>query len=556
MKWSNDYKLRLVLVGVVTAIIISSGNAKADFTFGELTNLGPPVNGPADEWDASISADGLLLLFGSARSGGVGNIDMWASTRATIDDPWGEPTNLGSVINSAQNETDPSLSTDQLSLYFRSNRPGGIGREDLWITTRSTTSDPWGEPVNLGSPPNSIHDDTDPSISADGLSLYFSEYTSTISVRPGGYGISDIWITTRPTEDAPWGEPVNVGPTVNSTHDDWGQCISSDGLILFFTSARGGGSGDSDLYIARRTTTSDPWSAPVNLGPTINSPTPDSNPEVSADGSVLYFNSSRHGGGTSNIYQTPIIPIVDFDGDGVVDSTDICMMADHWGEDYTLCDIGPMPWGDGVVDVQDLIVLADHLFTYPGVVAYWKLDETEGNIAHDSIGDNDGMINGDPAWQPRGGMVDGALQFDGIDDYVSTEFVMNPAEGAFSMFVWIKGGAPGQVVLSQKDGVSWLCTNASEGHLMTELKGFGRSATALLSQTVITDDNWHRIGLAWDGSQRTLYVDGVAVAEDIQDGMEGSDSGLYIGTGNALESGTFWSGLIDDVRIYNRAVRP
>jgi len=308
--------------------------------------------------------------------------------------------------------------------------------------------------------------------------------------------------------------------------------------------------------IARRTTTSDPWSAPVNLGPTINSPTPDSNPEVSADGSVLYFNSSRHGGGTSDIYQAPIIPIVDFDGDGVVDSADICMMADHWGEDYTLCDIGPMPWGDGVVDVQDLIVLADHLFTYPGVVAYWKLDETEGNIAHDSIGDNDGMINGDPAWQPRGGMVDGALQFDGIDDYVSTEFVMNPAEGAFSMFVWIKGGAPGQVVLSQKDGVSWLCTNASEGHLMTELKGFGRSATALLSQTVITDDNWHRIGLAWDGSQRTLYVDGVAVAEDIQDGMEGSDSGLYIGTGNALESGTFWSGLIDDVRIYNRAVRP
>jgi hypothetical protein len=231
-------------------------------------------------------------------------------------------------------------------------------------------------------------------------------------------------------------------------------------------------------------------------------------------------------------------------------------MADHWEENYTLCDIGPMPWGDGIVDVEDIIVLAEHLFTYPGAVAYWNLDEAEGNIVHDSIGDNDGTIHGEPAWQPEEGMVDGALQLDGIDDYVSTEFVMNPAEGAFSMFVWIKGGAPGQVVLSQKDGASWLCTDASEGRLMTELKGLGRSAAALLSQTVITDGNWHRIGLVWDGSRRTLYVDGVAVAEDIQDGMEASDSGLHIGTGKAMESGTFWSGLIDDVRIYSRVVKP
>jgi hypothetical protein len=189
-------------------------------------------------------------------------------------------------------------------------------------------------------------------------------------------------------------------------------------------------------------------------------------------------------------------------------------------------------------------------------VAYWKLDETEGNIAYDSISDNDGMINGDPVWQPGGGMADGALQLDGLDDYVSTEFVMNPAEGPFSMFVWIKGGAPGQVVLSQKGSVSWLCTDAGEGNLMTELKGFGRSAAALLSQAVITDGNWHRIGLVWDGSHRTLYVDDIAVAEDKQDGMEGSDSGLYIGTGKAMESGTFFSGLIDDVRIYSRVVGP
>ncbi len=63
-----------------------------------------------------------------------------------------------------------------------------------------------------------------------------------------------------------------------------------------------------------------------------------------------------------DIWQAPIIPIVDFNGDGIVDATDVCIMIDHWGEDYPMCDIGPTPFGDGIVDVQDLIVLAEHLF--------------------------------------------------------------------------------------------------------------------------------------------------------------------------------------------------
>jgi hypothetical protein len=92
--------------------------------------------------------------------------------------------------------------------------------------------------------------------------------------------------------------------------------------------------------------------------------------------------------------------------------------------------------------------------------------------------------------------------------------------------------------------------------LITELKGTGRSASPLQSQTIITDDNWHRIGFVWDGVHRTLYVDDVAVAEDEQTNLLGSDSGLYIGCGKAMEAGTYWSGLIDDVRIYNRVVHP
>jgi len=91
---------------------------------------------------------------------------------------------------------------------------------------------------------------------------------------------------------------------------------------------------------------------------------------------------------------------------------------------------------------------------------------------------------------------------------------------------------------------------------MTELAGPGSDSSPLLSQTVITGGTWHRIGFVWDGSRRILYVDGDTVAEDIQTGLEGSQMGLYIGVGKDYASGTFFSGLIDDVRIYNRIVSP
>ena len=262
---------------------------------------------------------------------------------------------------------------------------------------------------------------------------------------------------------------------------------------------------------------------------------------------------------TSTVYELTISGLTpDFNGDGIVDSSDMCILLEHWHTDEPSCDIAPPPFGDGIVDVQDLIVLAEHLFTYPGAVAYWKLDETEGSIAYDSVGDKDGTVNGDPNWQPDGGMIDGTLELDGIDDYVSTEFVLNPAVGELSVFAWIKGGAPGQVVISQAYGANWLLADPAEGKLMTWLSRpphlYGPSP--LVSEFVITDEVWHRVGFVWDGSNRILYVDDVEVAKDTQSELVASAAGLYVGAGKNLESGSFFSGLIDDVRIYDRAITP
>jgi len=551
-------KTTRMLAILVLALGLTTEVANADFTFGEPTNLGPPINTSSGDAPSCFSSDGLELYFTSDRPDGSGSWDIWVTRRDTIDDEWGTPMNLGPPVNTGQEDACASISADGLSLFFHSDRPGGLGYTDLYVTTRETINDDWGTPVNLGPPVNTSGQAHAPRLSTDGLELYFSSYN-----RPGGYGAADIWVTKRTKVNDPWGPPINLGSVVNSSADENFPIISADGLSLYFSEDywgpyRAGGFGDIDMWVATRASVNDPWETPLNLGPIVNSASLDCGALISPDGSMLYFCSERPGGfgGTwGDIYQAPIIPIVDFNADGIVDSADMCIMVDSWHTDNSLCDIGPTPLGDGIVDIHDLIVLAEHLFEEPGLIAYWKLDETEGDIASDSANDNDGTVYGDPAWQPEGGMVDGALELDGIDDYVNTPFVLNPADGKFSVFAWIKGGAPGQAVLSQIGSVNWLCADLLEGNLMTELKGAGR-VTALMSNFVITDGLWHRIGLVWNGSYRTLYVDNVAVVEDIQANLVGSESGLYIGTGKAMEPGSFWSGLIDDVRIYKRAVTP
>ena len=300
----------------------------------------------------------------------------------------------------------------------------------------------------------------------------------------------------------------------------------------------------------------------MNLGPVINSSYWDLSPNISADGSTLYFCSDRPGGiGSADLWQAPIIPVVDFNGDEKVDLKDFSRLAQYWGQNESSVDVGPMPWGDGTVDIQDMAVLAEYWLreVLPvELIAYWKLDETEGVIADESIHNNDGDLHGNPIWQPAAGKVNGALELDGIDDYVSTAFILDPAAGAFSVFAWIKAGTPGQVIVSQAAGANWLSASPAEGKLMTELMAAGRFGRALISGVVITDGEWHHIGLVWDGSYRTLYVDEIEAAKDAQPQSQpiSANGGLYIGTGKGRETGSFWSGLIDDVRMYDRAVTP
>jgi Tol biopolymer transport system component len=362
----RNMKTKLLALALVFTLTVEVLNAY--FTFGKPINLGSNVNSSANEYDPGISSDGLELYFHSERPGGYGSLDIWVTRRSTTKEEWGETVNLGSTVNSSTLDTCPSISPDGLALYFSSYRSGGSGKYDLWVTKRSTREDPWGPPENLESSINTSGGEAHPFISADGLSLYFAGAASPMDTpRVGGYGGGDIWLTELTTgrqgTKLIWGASVNLGATINSSVYDAAPCLSADGLMLFFHSDRTGGYGNHDIWIARRKTPDDPWEEPLNLGSPVNTSAADAGPALSGDGKTLYFFSGRTGGiGAWDLWQAPIIPIVDLNADGIVDAADMCIIVDNWGTDEPLCDIGPMPWGDSIVDVEDLIVLAEHLF--------------------------------------------------------------------------------------------------------------------------------------------------------------------------------------------------
>ena len=559
MKPPSKLRIDVISLGFVVGLVVGSpGSACADFIFGAPTNLGPGINTSSSEGLACIVADGLSFYFTSNRPGGSGAHDLYIATRASTADNWSQPINLGPTVNSYAEEFFVCISSDGLTMYFDSTRPGGRGARDLWGTTRPSLDAPWTSPVNLGSPINSASDDVSPNLSADGLTLIFA------SSRAGGRGSYDLYICTRTSLDAAWSAPANLGGPVNSAHLDVAPSLSSEGLTLFFHSIRPTGFGSYDLYYSRRPTLDAPWSVPVHLGPTVNSSYVELGPSLSGDGRLLYFSehpsqTARPGGfGSADLWQTAITPIVDFNGDERVDTEDLLVLIECWGQAEPFADIGPTPFGDGTVDAKDLEVLMsywDQQILDPSLVAYWTLDETDGIVAYDSIGSHDGAVVGTPLWQPNAGKIGGALEFDGTY-FVVADSVLNPADGPFSVFAWVKGGAPGQVIVSQEGGANWLMADPATGAVMSELKSGGRFSRVLCSEATVTDGNWHRVAFTWDGAIRGLCVDDILVVEDTQSDLAACPGGLNIGCGPDMTPGSFWAGLIDEVRIYNRAVQP
>jgi hypothetical protein len=213
------------------------------------------------------------------------------------DDPacaWQTPVNLGPTINTAFNEVGPALSRDGHRLYFASNRPG-FGGLDLYVSRRRNNTDDsgWQPPENLGSGVNTSFLEGAPEFFEDDetgvVTLYF------FSDRPGGLGLSDIYSSTLQADET-FGPALLVEELSTSLRDE-APAIRRDGLEMFLGSDRAGSTPPGlpgqtlDLWVATRVSTTEPWSTPVNLGPEVNSEFIDTSPALSFDGTELYFHS-------------------------------------------------------------------------------------------------------------------------------------------------------------------------------------------------------------------------------------------------------------------------
>jgi hypothetical protein len=279
-------------LSVVAAMPASAGDKFGPW--GPPHNLGPTINSKYNDDRPAISRDNLSLYFSSDRPG-IGGFDIWVSHRASVDDPWGVPENLGPTINTAGLEESPALSPNGHWLFFGSDRPGGCGGIDIWASHRKDRDDDfaWEPPVNLGCMLNTSADDDFPFLfvdnEQDSTQLYFGSKQSS--------GFYHIYASTMNEEDGTFGPGVLV-PNINCFDPacvrDSRTTIRRDGLELIFGSFnRPGGFGLQDLWVSTRKDTEDPWSIPVNLGSVVNTASQEGGPALSRDGTTLYFHSNR-----------------------------------------------------------------------------------------------------------------------------------------------------------------------------------------------------------------------------------------------------------------------
>jgi len=250
-------------------------------------------NGPSLDGCPFISRDDKTFYMASNRAGGLGGIDIWVSYRANADKPWSAPVNVGAPVNSSANDFCPTISRDGHLFYFVSNRAGGCGGDDLY-TTR-LRPDGWDPVTNLGCDVNSAGNEASPfplPESGYGPVLYFSSTRS---------GTSDLFRSE--SHGGVFGAATAIAE-LNSAAQDGQPNVRRDGLEIFFFSNRTGSAGN-DIYAATRASTSDPWSTPMNLGSNVNSAGSETRPSLSWDGTTLYFGSNRSGGeGDSDNYLT------------------------------------------------------------------------------------------------------------------------------------------------------------------------------------------------------------------------------------------------------------
>ena len=254
----------------------------------------------------TLTSDLLEIFFTSDRDSGNG--DVWSASRARAGAPFDAPAPVAEV-NTTLFETSSAISGDGLTLWFGSDRAGGVGGLDVWVSTRETRTSPWSTPVNVVAL-SSTADDIPRPPGQHGLVMPMA---STRMVA----GLYSTFLSARATRGAPFGTPVEIPELTYRDRSTVDACLTDDGLTMFFSSAAAPAPADaavadggtvvptSDLYVAWRRATSEPFSVTQPLTD-LNTTADERDPWLTPDGSTLYFTSDR--GGVLNIYSAPVLP--------------------------------------------------------------------------------------------------------------------------------------------------------------------------------------------------------------------------------------------------------
>lgn len=252
-------------------------------------SVGNGINTTDDEYWPSITVDGHTIMFTRQQAYhdkpvafGEVQEDFYVSYYS--DNSWQRAINAGAPLNTRQNEGAQSLSSNGSYMFFTAcDRPGGLGSCDLYFSALNDGK--WSEPVNLRNPLNTSSWESQPSISADGKTLFFS------STRPGGFGGKDLWLS-RLNEKNSWTTPVNLGNVINTNGDEMSPFIHFDGKTLYFASDGRVGMGGVDIYMTRINADST-WAEPQNLGFPINTFNDEMGLVIESEGQKAYFSSIR-----------------------------------------------------------------------------------------------------------------------------------------------------------------------------------------------------------------------------------------------------------------------
>ncbi len=265
----------------------------------KIENLGPNVNSPYDDYSAVVPADESTIFFTSRRPGTTGGGIDPADGKpfediyfcAKKDSAWLPAVNIGPPINTNGNEASIGISVDgQQMLIYKDDKGDGN------IYTSTLQGGAWTAPVKLNDNVNTGGWEPSASISADGMYLYFS------SNRPGGYGGRDIYMSKQ-LPNRQWSKAINLGPNVNTPYDEDCPFIHPDGTTLFFSSNGHKSMGGFDIFFSTRSDDTSSWSEPLNLGYPVNSTDDDVFYTPTADNKRAYYSSIRSGGlGGKDIY--------------------------------------------------------------------------------------------------------------------------------------------------------------------------------------------------------------------------------------------------------------